>query len=86
MSSPSRRRWILEEIVAQRGWQERHASGFRFSCADADIAMETKLPVLVEAVGEVGRAVAELDEINLRAELVQVAAVALAWLESLPDD
>lgn len=37
--------------------------------------------VLLEEVGEVARAVLERDRLNLRQELVQVAAVALAWLE-----
>lgn len=43
--------------------------------------------VLAEEVGEVMRAVLDgedVDEYELRDELVQVAAVCVAWLESLP--
>jgi hypothetical protein len=39
------------------------------------------LQVLVEEVGEVARALEERDVVNLRAELVQVAAVCCRWLE-----
>lgn len=43
-----------------------------------------RLPVLVEEVGEVAKAMLEdADPADLRAELVQVAAVALTWLEAL---
>ena len=52
----------------------------------------TKLAVLLEEVGEVGRELLESGVIhrgkppqpNLRAELVQVAAVCVAWIETLP--
>lgn len=39
--------------------------------------------VLMEEVGEVAHAVLEYDMKNLREELIQVAAVAMAWLETL---
>lgn len=38
--------------------------------------------ILAEEFGEVARAVLEHDAAGLRAELVQVAAVCVAWLES----
>lgn len=41
----------------------------------------SKLAVLAEEFGEVARAILERDEVNLREELVQVAAVTIAWLE-----
>ena len=41
------------------------------------------LPVLVEEVGEVARAIMEQDNQAMRGELVQVAAVCIAWLECL---
>jgi NTP pyrophosphatase (non-canonical NTP hydrolase) len=41
------------------------------------------LSVLVEEVGEVARAVIEKDPAQLRAELIQTAAVSLAMLEGL---
>jgi len=39
--------------------------------------------VLAEECGEVSRAVLEKDADGLRSELVQVAAVAVAWLEGI---
>jgi Lar family restriction alleviation protein len=42
-----------------------------------------KFTVLVEEVGEVARARLEHDRPGLRHELVQVAAVAVAWIEAL---
>ena len=42
-----------------------------------------KVAVLTEEVGEVARAALEHDTDGLRLELVQVAAVAVAWLEAL---
>lgn len=41
------------------------------------------LAVLMEEVGEVANALLENDEDNLRVELVQVAAVALAMVEAI---
>jgi NTP pyrophosphatase (non-canonical NTP hydrolase) len=42
---------------------------------------EIKLAVLMEEVGEVARAILEGKELTLQEELIQVAAVAIAWLE-----
>ena len=50
-------------------------------CSSADVADIVKAAVLAEECGEVARAV--LDGKALRSELVQVAAVAVAWLESM---
>jgi NTP pyrophosphatase (non-canonical NTP hydrolase) len=44
--------------------------------------LHKKVSILLEEVGEVANAVLELDWDNLEKELVQVAAVAVAWLES----
>lgn len=41
-----------------------------------------KLAILAEEFGEVANAILEQDKANLREELVQVAAVCVAWLES----
>ncbi len=43
----------------------------------------TRTLVLGEEFGEVCRAVLEGDEANLREELIQVAAVAVAWVEAI---
>jgi NTP pyrophosphatase (non-canonical NTP hydrolase) len=45
------------------------------------VADPVKAAVLMEECGEVARAV--LDIADVRSELVQVAAVAIAWLEGL---
>lgn len=53
-------------------------------CSSQSIAPIVKAAVLSEEAGEVARAVLDLDPDGLRGELVQVAAVAVAWLESMP--
>lgn len=63
-------------------WGGVHAWGAG-DCSGEGISPELKMVVLAEEVGEVARAVFERDGQNLRDELVQVAAVAVAWLESL---
>ena len=52
-------------------------------CSSDGVAPVVKAAVLTEECGEVARAVLESDEDGLRRELVQVAAVAIAWLEAL---
>jgi len=83
---------ILLEVVAERARQERlKAEGrFRFSCADVEMSNGERLAVLGEEFGEVARAFLETQRLandrhnkDLRAELIQVAAVAVAWVEGL---
>jgi NTP pyrophosphatase (non-canonical NTP hydrolase) len=45
--------------------------------------LEDMLPVLIEEIGEVGRALQNEDRVNLEEELVHVAAVCVRWLELL---
>jgi NTP pyrophosphatase (non-canonical NTP hydrolase) len=45
--------------------------------------IESYLEILIEEVGEVATAMQQKDEANLKVELIQVAAVACRWLESL---
>ncbi len=52
-------------------------------CSSALVLPIVKAAVLTEETGEVARAVLDADPTGLRLELVQVAAVAVAWLESL---
>lgn len=47
---------------------------------------QRKYLVLAEEVGEVAEALLNIDKENLRDELIQVAAVAVAWLESFDSD
>ncbi len=46
----------------------------------------TMVSILVEEVGEVAKAALEADEMDLRTELVQTAAVCVKWLEVLGYD
>lgn len=62
-------------------WGGRHDWGSG-SCAAPNLAATVKAAVLAEEAGEVARAVLDQDEAGLRRELVQVAAVCVAWLES----
>lgn len=43
-----------------------------------------RYPILAEEVGEVARAMNDGNDANLKEELVQVAALCCAWLESMP--
>jgi hypothetical protein len=92
---------IVDEIVRERERQEtlRRSGKFLWTCASPDVATVKKLAVLAEEFGEASRAATEemiaLDKgrpedaagarLLLREELVQVAAVCLAWLESLTE-
>lgn len=76
---------ILNERVNQ---EHLRASGkFDFTAASKVLKPEFKLPILMEEVGELSKEINEkthiLDNSKLRNELVQVCAVAFAWLESL---
>lgn len=70
---------IIEERVRQENLKA--AGRFTYTCADSTPTLADKLAILAEEFGEVARAVCEGDKENLRTELVQVAAVCLAWLE-----
>jgi len=74
---------VLEERERQsEKWGGVHAWGTG-DCSSVRVRPEVKAVVLSEEAGEVSRAVLDGDPSQLRAELVQVAAVAVAWLESL---
>jgi NTP pyrophosphatase (non-canonical NTP hydrolase) len=74
---------VYDEIRAERTCQDALAAAGRWGGESvATISDDRRLRVLVEEVGEVARALEEGDS-QLRAELVQVAAVAVAWLEAL---
>lgn len=72
---------IWNEVLAQRDYQDN-----RFGIRTMDPTLW--LPILGEEVGEVNKAVVEIvfeqaDKQNLRDELIQVAAVAIAMIEDL---
>lgn len=71
---------ILVERVRQNGL--KRAGKFPWTCAD-EAPSSAKYCVLAEEVGEVARALNDGNPDNLKDELVQVAAVCLAWLEAL---
>ena len=76
---------IERAIRAERFRQEAlvEQGKFEYTCASSFLDSESKFLILGEAVGEVARAVPEQDLANLKEELIQVAAVCVAWLESL---
>lgn len=63
-------------------WDRPHPWG-EGDCSSPGVDDSTKVMVLTEECGEVARAVLEWDADATRRELVQVAAVAVAWLEAL---
>lgn len=84
---------VVSEIYKERVRQEdlKRAGRFKYTCADSQLTAGEKLAILVEEVGEAARAISEDADnaqdkhgVNLRKELIQVAAVAAAWAESLP--
>jgi NTP pyrophosphatase (non-canonical NTP hydrolase) len=84
---------VLMEVWSERERQESKGVEHRArgqehwrSCSDPELPEARKLAVLLEEVGEVAHALNEEwigYEANLREELLHVAAVAVAWAESL---
>lgn len=79
--------WIHGEIMAERErqnhqWGKDHPWGSG-DCSSNNVSQVVKSAVLQEECGEVARAVLDLNQADLRRELIQVAAVAVAWLESM---
>ncbi len=62
-------------------WSGPHAWG-EGDCSSRRVDETVKAAVLAEECGEASRAVLDADHRGLVRELVQVAAVAVAWLES----
>ena len=88
---------VFEQIVLERLRQEDlfRQGKFNYTCASPVADPSRKLAILTEEVGEVAKEVLHLDSkhhnqkqvrANLRAELIQVAAVAVGWLQSLEPD
>ncbi len=78
---------ILAEITAERCrqhdlWRGDHVWG-RGDCSSPAVTPIVKAVVLAEECGEVAKAVLRKDHDAVRTELVQVAAVAIAWLEGM---
>jgi hypothetical protein len=82
-------------LIDERNRQERlrNDGKFPFTCATVPgLTNPEKLAVLAEEFGEVARHVTEqvcgnkINLLELRDELVQVAAVCVAWLESMEEE
>ena len=83
---------ILRDVWQERERQEElcRQGKFTHTAASPDLPNGYRLTALVEEVGEAAEAVLERDGYigkpkgtDLRKELVQVAAVAVAWIEAL---
>jgi len=87
----------VAKISTERDRQERLflQGKHSFTCASRTACVTRKLRILVEEIGEVANAIDQLEiaesresnalkewRLNLRMEIVQVAAVCVAWLES----
>lgn len=85
MSDRRRRDLTLDRVDDERERQEnlKQEGAFADTCASPTMLPAMKLVVLTEEVGEVARALLEGDDAKLWEELIQVAAVAVAWAESL---
>ena len=91
---------ILGEVIDETGRQEQlvREGRFEWTLAMPGVANEKRLAVLAEEVGEAAKEVTELliagDKghatagtlLRLRAELVQVAACAVSWIEGIDGD
>lgn len=68
---------LWDEIMRERARQDR-----KFGC-QRKLADVEWLPILVEEVGEVAKAINDRDSAQMRKELVEVCASALVWLECI---
>lgn len=72
----------VERCEQGEKWNVEHPWGFG-DCSSLEVLPIVKAAVLSEEAGEVARAVLDQNDAALKLELVQVAAVAVAWLESM---
>jgi hypothetical protein len=72
-----------ERARQQEKWAGEHDWGDG-DCSGDGVPLTVKIVVLTEEVGECARALLDGDSDAFRTEMVQVAAVATAILESLP--
>lgn len=71
-----------ERSRQQKKWNCQHSWGIG-DCSSPAVEPIVKTTVLGEEFGEVCRAVLDKKDLDLRTELVQLAAVAVAWLEGM---
>ena len=75
-----KRDYILELVYLERSRQDKKW-GYPRQVSD-----ELWYTILGEEVGEVARGILERDVDNLKDELVQVAAVCVAWLQNIMEE
>lgn len=78
--------YALEDVALERLRQNHYRDSGRFAYTAADDTSDFhKLAMLVEEVGEVSRELQskQVDRQRLYKELIQVAAIALAWCEGI---
>jgi NTP pyrophosphatase (non-canonical NTP hydrolase) len=83
---PKETEHVLAMLGSERVRQEAlvAAGKLRWNCRDDTVSDESKTCPLIEEVGEVGKAIHEKQGMNqLRTELIQVAAICVAWVESI---
>jgi hypothetical protein len=71
----------LERLRQAAKWNREHEWGYG-DCSSVKVPEPVKAAVLAEECGEVARAMLD-GGAGLKTELIQVAAVAVAWLEGL---
>ncbi len=81
---------VLDDVITERLRQDRlkRTGKFEYTCADAEPKPSQKLAILAEEFGEVAREVCvglkhPINNPALYNELIQVAAVCVAWCECL---
>lgn len=76
---------VVSLVMLERARQEElvREGSLDYTAAAFDCPDVLRIAALMEEVGEVARAVQDADFDNLKVELVQVAAVAVAWVEAL---
>ena len=78
---------ITDDIQVERQrqhelWDRHHEHGYG-DCSHPTVDTAVKVAVLTEEVGEVARAFLAGNPANMRTELIQVAAVAVAIIEGI---
>lgn len=84
----------IQAVATERDRQQEllRLGCIKFNCATWSVPDVSKLTILVEEVGEVATEIHEASRDTaayrrrLRKELVQVAAVSVAWVEALDDE
>lgn len=69
------------KVIYQMIDDERDRQDAKWGPLPRNLSMMTWLTVLTEEVGECARAILKRDLGNLITEIIQVAAVAIAWME-----